>query len=124
MAISRPTVQQRFDDWIAVWSEHPRAKVCFKVDGATVIVSDITRATLPKGCGGDMIAQTMKVQRLQPTRLRALNVLDKQEEFGRSSANLLTDVLRGAAVGLNGIVTASRMGQDRDKVYVEVDISY
>jgi hypothetical protein len=121
-----PRVTKRYDDYIATWTNHELAKVCFSVEGTRVIVTDITRATLPKGSGGEMIAAALRVHGalVHPTCIRATNVLDKEETYGRSSAEVLTDVISEAARHLGGRVTGSRRGLRGDHVWVEVDVSY
>jgi hypothetical protein len=121
-----PIVQQRYDDYIALWPGDRLAKVCFSIDGDRVTVTDVTRGGQAKGTGGDMIAAAIGAhgRPRRPAHIRAMNVLHKGPTFGRSSTDLLTAVLQRAAVALGGFVTASRMGQERGKVYVEVDIRY
>jgi hypothetical protein len=126
MAVEIPRVTKRFDDYIATWVNHPLSKVCFSIEGARLIVTDITRATLPKGSGGEMIAAAVLAHGVcaSPTCIRATNVLNKEEAYGRSSTALLTEVITQAAQHLGGRVTAARQGLYRDHVWVEVDVRY
>ena len=124
--MKNPTVQRRYDDYIALWPGDQRAKVCFSIEGNRAIVTDVTRGGLPKGSAGQMIAAAFQDHQIliKPAHIRAMNVLDKKKQFGRSSTALLTDVITRAAVALGGTVIGSRMGKFRGKVWVEVDVRY
>lgn len=121
-----PIVQRRYADVIALWPGDERAKVCFSIEGNRVIVTDITRGGLPKGSGGSMVANALRVhgERTQPAHIRAANVLDKEAAFGIDSMAVLTDVIKRAAALLGGTVVATRQGQDLGKRWVEIDVRY
>jgi len=126
MPLETPRITKRYDDYIATWMNHPLSKVCFSIEGTRLVVTDITRATLPKGSGGEMIAAALLTHgvRVNPSCIRATNVLNKEETYGRSSTALLIEVITLAAQQLGGTITDVRQGVHGDHVWVEVDVRY
>ena len=127
-----PSVGPHPDGYRAVWPGFPRAFALFSVEGGRIVVSDIFRdPNQPKGCAGQMLADAFaKVGVSRPTIIRLCNILDTQPtttEIQRGNApkdTVLGRTLLQLAQELGGRISQWRHGWERDKLWLEVDISY